>query len=224
MEDEMTTAAPVLPAQETSDDAIVARVLAGDTTSFELLMRRHNQRVFRALRSILRNDDEAEDAMQQAYVSAFTHLSEFAGRARFSTWLVRIAVHEALGRLRRGKRITSFEDEALLEEPMATTRSPEDAASDVEMRALLDEAVDGLPIAFRTVFVMRAVEDMSVGETAEALGIPEETVRTRLHRARALLRDDLVEKLETAAPNAYAFHLSRCDRVVAAVLARIRPA
>ena len=209
---------------DATDAAIVARVVAGDTGAFELLMRRHNRAVFRATRAILRNDDAAEDAMQEAYVSAFAHLHDFGGRARFSTWLVRIAVYEALGRLRRGKRLTSFDDADFVEEPMATTRSPEGAASDVELRALLEVAVDALPVGFRTVFVMRAVEEMSDDETAEALDIPAETVRTRLHRARALLRDDLARKLEGAAPQAFEFHLSRCDRVAAAVLARIRRA
>jgi RNA polymerase sigma-70 factor, ECF subfamily len=206
-----------------SDESIVARVVAGDTAAFELLMRRHNRRVFRAARAILRNDDEAEDTMQEAYVSAFTHLCDFGGRSRFSTWLTRIAVYEALRRLRRGKRMTSLEEAETNEhEPMAATPSPEAAASDVELRPLLEAAVDALPVAFRAVFVMRAVEEMSVDETAEALDIPAETVRTRLHRARSLLRETLAEKVESAAPSAFDFHLSRCDRVVAAVFARIR--
>jgi RNA polymerase sigma-70 factor, ECF subfamily len=206
---------------DVSDEGIVARVVGGDTAAFELLMRRHNGRVFRAIRAILRDEDEVEDAMQQSYLSAFTHLGDFGGRARFSTWLVRIAVNEALARLRRRKRVTLLDDEEAEEEPMATTRSPEEAASDIELRAFLDDAVDRLPLGFRAVFVMREVEQMSSGDTADALGIPEETVRTRLHRARGMLRDDLTRKLERAAPHVYAFHLSRCDRVVAAVLARI---
>lgn len=206
----------------TTDETIVAQVVGGDTAAFELLMRRNNQRVYRAVRAILKNDDEAEDAMQQAYVSAFAHLGEFGGRSQFSTWLTRIAVNEALARLRRAKRTASLDDVHLEEEPMAATRSPEDATSDVEIRALLDDAVDALPLGFRTVFVMRAVEDMSAADTAEALGIPEETVRTRLHRARGLLRERLAKKLESAVPSTYDFHLSRCDRVVAAVLQRIR--
>jgi RNA polymerase sigma-70 factor, ECF subfamily len=205
-----------------NDDAIVARVLEGDTAAFELLMRRHNERVFRTTRAVLHDDDEAEDAMQAAYVSAYTHLRDFNGRAAFSTWLTRIALHEAFARLRKSKRTASLDDTDIEEQEMAQARSPEDAASDVELRALLDEAVDALPLGFRTVFVMRAVEEMSAVDVAAALGIPEETVRTRLHRARGLLRDRLAKKLEDAAPQAYAFHLSRCDRVVAAVLARLK--
>lgn len=204
------------------DESLVARVVAGDTAAFEGLMRRHNRRVFRATRAILRNDEEAEDAMQEAYVSAFAHLRDFGGRARFSTWLVRIAVYEALGRLRRGKRLTSLEDVELEEEPMATTRSPEGHASDVQLRAVLEEAIDALPVVFRTVFVMRAVEELSVEETAEALDIPPETVRTRHHRARALLRDSLGATLEASAPQVFDFHLARCDRVVFGVLDRIK--
>jgi RNA polymerase sigma-70 factor (ECF subfamily) len=223
-----TTAAT--PTAEDSDESLVARVLAGETAAFEQIMRRHNRRIFRAARAILRNDTEAEDVMQEAYVSAFQHLGDFAGRARFSTWLVRIAVYEALGRLRKSKRLTSLDDESPdavatgyeQEVSMSTARSPEEAASDVEMRALLETAVDALPIAFRTVFVMRAVEEMTVGEVAEALEIPEETVRTRLHRARGLLRDALAHRVDAAAPSAFDFHLSRCDRVVDAVLKRIR--
>jgi RNA polymerase sigma-70 factor, ECF subfamily len=204
-----------------SDEAIVARVVAGDTAAFELLMRRHNQRVYRAIRSVLSDADETEDVMQQAYVAAFTHIADFSGRARFSTWLVRIAVHEAFARLRKAKRVTALDEGDGEEGAMAPTRNPEEAASDVELRALLEDAVDALPVDFRTVFVMRTVEELSSSDTAEALGIPEETVRTRLHRARGLLRADLAKKLERAAPNVYEFHLSRCDRVVAAVLARI---
>jgi RNA polymerase sigma-70 factor (ECF subfamily) len=211
---------------DSSDEEIVARVVGGETNAFELLMRRHNQRVFRAVRAVLKDDADAEDAMQQAYVSAYTHLASFGGRARFSTWLVRIAVNEALARLRRRARgpLVGDDGEHREEELMATTRSPEEAASDVELRALLDEAVDGLPLDLRTVFVMRAVEEMSSSDTSEALGIPEETVRTRLFRARGLLRDKLVRKMEQATPSVYAFHLSRCDRVVAGVLAKLTSA
>jgi RNA polymerase sigma-70 factor (ECF subfamily) len=216
------TAVAGIDMQDAPDEAIVARVVAGDTAAFETLVRRHNQRLFRATRAILKNDDEAEDAMQEAYVSAFAHLTDFGGRARFSTWLVRIAVYEALGRLRKGKRLTSLDDTQLEEGPMATTRDPEEATSDQELRVLLERAVDALPVGFRAVFVMRAVEGLSASETSEALDIPEETVRTRLHRARGLLRDDLVAKLDATAPQAFSFHLSRCDRVAAGVLARIR--
>lgn len=220
--------APVRLTSDEPDEVIVGKVVAGDIALFEVLMRRHNRRVFRTARAILRSDDDAEDAMQEAYVSAYQHLGDFQGRAKFSTWLTRIAVHAALGKIRKGKRITSLEDleehgeaaMAITEEGRMST-SPEDAASDTELRAALEQAVDALPPTFRTVFVMRAVEELSVTETAEALEIPEETVRTRLHRARGMLREDLTRKLEATATGAFDFHLSRCDRVVAAVFRRI---
>jgi len=217
------------------DELIVQKVVGGDVALFEVLMRRHNRRVFRTTRAILRSDDDAEDAMQEAYVSAYQHLREFEGRAKFSTWLTRIAVHAALAKIRKAKRITSLEEleeqggEAGIQQPgeegnvrgptsaWGASRGPEDAASDGELRVALEQAVDALPATFRTVFVMRAVEELSVSETAEALEIPEETVRTRLHRARGMLRADLTRKLEATAPHAFDFHLSRCDRVVAAV-------
>ena len=204
-----------------SDESLVARVVAGDTSAFETLMRRHNRRIYRVTRAILKDESETEDAMQEAYVSAFAHIRDFGGRARFSTWLTRIAVYEALGRVRRGKAYTSLEDSQVEEKLMAPTRSPEGAMRDVEHRALLEAAVDALPVGFRTVFVMRAVEELSVEETAEVLDISPETVRTRFHRARAQLRESLAQMLENAAPQAFDFHLSRCARVTSAVLARI---
>jgi RNA polymerase sigma-70 factor (ECF subfamily) len=198
----------------------VARVRAGETHLFEVLMRRHNQRVYRAARAILRDEGEAEDVMQDAYVRAYAHLHEFEGRARFSTWLTRIAVHEALARSRRGRRFQALDDTEA--ESMPTPRStPEQQASDHEVGALLETAIDSLSEDFRAVFVLRAVEEMSVAETAECLGIPEDTVKTRLFRARARLQEALLQAFEPSIPRAYEFHLSRCDRVVAAVLARI---
>ncbi len=194
-----------------------------ETQLFELLMRRHNQRIYRAARAILRDDGEAEDVMQDAYVRAYAHLHEFEGRARFSTWLTRIAVHEALARLRRGRRFESIESQTQETQSMPTAPrfSPEKQASDGEMRAVLEKAIDGLSDEFRAVFVLRAVEEMTGAETAECLGIPEETVKTRLFRARARLKETVLEALEPVAPRAYEFHLSRCDRVVAGVLLRI---
>lgn len=204
-----------------TDEEIVARVLAGETRLFELIMRRHNQRIYRAARAIVRNDGEAEDVMQDAYVRAYAHLREFEGRARFSTWLTRIAVHEALARSRRGRRFGPLDDKETQSMSTAPSSTPEQQASDGEIRTVLEKAIDSLPDEFRSVFVLRAVEEMSGAETAECLGIPEETVKTRLFRARARLQERLLEALEPAAPRAYEFHLSRCDRVVAAVLSRL---
>jgi RNA polymerase sigma-70 factor (ECF subfamily) len=205
-----------------TDEEIVARVCAGEVALFEHLMRRHNPRVYRTARAILRDESEAEDVMQDAFVRAYEHLRTFDGRARFSTWLTRIAVHEALARVRRGKRSATL-DRHVGEQLMATASdsSPEEHLSDAEVRAALEAAVAKLPDDFRTVFVLRAVEGMSGAETAECLGIPEETVKTRLHRARGRLQQLLIESIEPGVRQLYDFHLSRCDRVVAAVLSRI---
>lgn len=204
-----------------SDEKIVARVCAGESALFEVLMRRNNQRVYRAARSIVKDDNEAEDVMQDAYVRAYEHLHEFEARARFSTWLTRIAVHEALARVRRRNRLASFDAQPEESMPATPASSPEQQTSDLEMRTVLESAVEKLPDEFRSVFVLRAVEGMSGAETAECLGIPEDTVKTRLHRARGRLREMVLESIEPAVPALYEFHLSRCDRVVAAVLHKL---
>jgi len=214
------TAGASEPAAE-SDERIVARVCAGESALFELLMRRNNQRVYRAARSIVKDDSEAEDVMQDAYVRAYEHLHEFEARARFSTWLTRIAVHEALARVRRRNRLASFDAQPEESMPATPASSPEQQTSDIEMRTVLESAVEKLPDEFRSVFVLRAVEGMSGAETAECLGIPEDTVKTRLHRARGRLREMVLESIEPAVPALYDFHLSRCDRVVAAVLRKL---
>lgn len=205
-----------------SDDAVVARVLAGERPLFELLMRRHNRLLYRAARAILRSDDEVEDVMQHAYLRAFEHLSEYAARSRFSTWLTRIAVHEAFARLRKQKRLTLLGDSAeeeVSDVPRGPT--PEQRLSDAELGSFTEAAIDSLPHDFRVVFVLRAVEQQSVAEVAESLGIPEDTVKTRYFRARERLRRSLLEQFDDATKTAFDFHASRCDRVVAAVLARL---
>jgi len=173
-----------------SDEQIVERVLRGELGLFGQLIRRHNARVYRAARAILNDDSEAEDVTQDAYVRAYEHLGAFEGRARFCTWLTRIAVHEALARARRGRRFAPLDAETQEASCMPTRspRTPEQHASDHELRALLEDAVICLPECFRTVFVLRELEGMSCAETAECLGIPEATVKTRLHRARAACR------------------------------------
>jgi RNA polymerase sigma-70 factor (ECF subfamily) len=208
-----------VPQSTMTDEEIVRRVRAGELSLFELIMRRHNQRLYRAARAILREDDEAEDVMQDAYVRAYEHLGEFEGRSRFATWLTRIAVHEALARVRRGRRFAPLDSHG--EEPAMGERSPETLAGDGETRAFIERAIEGLPDEFRAVFVLRAVEEMSGAETAECLGIPEETVKTRLHRARGRLQEALLSNLKPALPRVYAFERPRCDRVVAGVFARI---
>lgn len=212
-------------AGEEPDDALIEQVLGGNTGVFELLMRRYNERVYRAVRSIVRDEREVEDVMQQAYVNAFTHLRQFNGSARFSTWLTRIAVNEALARVRRQGRYDAFDEESSNVELFTTLNrsdNPERQAFAHELRDLLEWAIDRLPGGMREVFVLREVEGLSTLEVAESLGVSEDVVKTRLSRARAMLRRLLVERTGAAAAEAFRFYRPRCDRVVANVLARIR--
>jgi len=206
-------------AQALTDEEVVERVRNGERALYELLMRRHNQRIYRAARAIVRDPAEAEDVMQDAYVRAYENLATFAGRATFATWLTKIAVHEALARVRRRGRFVDAED------TMPTLASdapdPEQRASERELGAALEAAIDTLPDPFRAVFMLRDVEGLSTAETAECLGINEETAKTRLHRARTLLRTRLLSRATEILPGTFAFGESRCDRVVAAVLSRI---
>jgi len=207
-------------------EQVVRDVLDGKTAMFELLMRRYNERVYRAARAIVRDDHEAEDVMQQAYVNAFTHLRQFNGSALFSTWLIRIAINEALARVRRKGRYEAFDDAPSTVEPLMSmnpSENPERQAFAGELRELLESAIDGLPNGMREVFVLRDVEGMSTLEVAESLGVSEDVVKTRLSRGRAMLRRVLTEQSGATAPEAFRFYRPRCDRVVAAVLAKITP-
>jgi RNA polymerase sigma-70 factor (ECF subfamily) len=211
-------------APELSDDAIVHQVLAGSTALFELLMRRYNERIYRTARAIVRDDREAEDVMQQAYVNAFSNLRQFKGQAQFSTWLTRIAVNEALARLRRRDRYTPLDDNQPERETLMAKNpapDPERQAFGAELRELLESAIDRLPDGSREVFVLREVEDLSTAETAASLGVSEDVVKTRLSRARAALRRDLFERTGAVASDAFRFLRPRCDRVVEQVLARL---
>lgn len=207
-----------------SDEQIVGRVVAGQTALFEVLMRRHNERLYRAARSIVKDDSEAEDVMQQAYVNAYSHLRQFDGRSRFSTWLTRIAIHEALARARRRGRYIDMDPEQptlTLVTSMATSLDPERLAFSRELGALMESAIDRLPDGAREVFILRMVEGMSTEEVAAALDVSEAVVKTRLSRARAALRRELSAQTEAVAANTFRFFRPGCDRVVAAVLARI---
>ena len=209
---------------EQTDDEVVRQVLDGNVAMFELLMRRHNERVYRAARAIVRDEHEAEDVMQQAYVNAFIHLRQFTGAARFSTWLTRIAVNESLTRVRRRGRYQAFDDDpSSVELPMSSDVSadPERQAFTGELRALLEWAIDRLPDGIREVFVLREVEGLSTAEVAACLDISEDLVKTRLSRGRARLRRILLERTGASAQDAFRFHRPRCDRLVAHVLARI---
>lgn len=208
-----------------TDESLVHRILAGETALFERIMRRHNQRVFRAARAIVKDDAEAEDVMQETYTRAFTHLGQFRGEAQLGTWLVRIAVHEAFARVRRRRRLAplpvddAVEALSMFDRPAPT--DPEHEAHNAELRKLLERAIDELPETYRTVFVLREVEGLSTATTAECLGVSEEVVKTRLSRARLKLRDGLYERAGVVASAAFTFGAERCDRVVAAVLPRL---
>lgn len=212
-----------------SDADLAARAGAGDVAAFETIMRRHNRLLFRTARSVLRNDDDTEDALQEAYLRAWRAFGGFRAESKVSTWLVRIVLNEALGRLRRRgaqvipmdtalgagleSDVTAMEDDPDLE--------PERSAMRAELRALMEKRIDTLPDAYRTVFMLRAVEELSVEETAAALEIPQATVRTRFFRARSLLREGLSRDVDFAIGDAFAFAGERCDRIVARVLARV---
>jgi RNA polymerase sigma-70 factor (ECF subfamily) len=201
------------------DEEIVERILGGETALFELLMRRHNQRLYRVTRAIVGDDREAEDVTQDAYVRAFEHLDQFAGRATFSTWLTRIAVHEASARLRRRSRLIDIEES--MPTLASTAAGPEQRAADHELGEAIEAAVDALPEVYGSVFMLREVEGLSTAETAACLEINEETVKTRLHRARALLRNHITARIGATVRETFQFAGPRCDRTVAAVMARI---
>jgi RNA polymerase sigma-70 factor (ECF subfamily) len=208
-----------------TDQEIVERVKAGDTALYEIIMRRYNQRLYRIARAILRDDAEAEDVMQDAYVRAYEHLDQFAGRAPFSVWLTRIAVHEALGRVglrKRSQQLDDTEHEGELSMNMVeTSPDPEQSASRTELGQLLEEALLGLPEQYRTVVMLRDVEELSTSETAAALDLTEDNVKVRLHRGRAMARGWLLARVGTKAKNAFPFMGVRCDRVVRRVFARL---
>jgi RNA polymerase sigma-70 factor (ECF subfamily) len=207
-----------------SDQEIVERVRDGEAALFEVLMRRHNTRVYRTIRSIIRDEAEVEDLMQQTYLQAYEHLGHFEGAARFSTWLLRIALNEALMRARKSARLSVVPEPPVEEEegPMAVT-NPEQRVQDRQVAALLETAVDALPDLYRTAFMLREVEDLSTSEAAEVLGVSEEVIKTRLHRARGLVRESLLARAGANAGDAFSFYAPRCDRVVAAVFTRLLP-
>jgi RNA polymerase sigma-70 factor (ECF subfamily) len=214
-----------------TDLELAQRIAAGDKGAFELLMRRHNQILYRTARSILKDDAEAEDAVQEAWLLAYRAIGNFRGDAKLSTWLVRIVVNEAISRGRkrsRGAEVIQLSGETqegggAVEENVNRTlpEQPEHAAQRAQTRKLLEAKIDELPDAFRTVFVLRALEELSVEESAVALGIPEATVRSRFFRARGLLREALSKEIDLAYGDAFAFAGARCDRIVAGVMARL---
>lgn len=214
------------PAQPRDELAIARLIAGGDREQFTLLIRQYNRRLYRLARATLRDDAEAEDALQDAYLSAYHAMREFRGDAALSTWLSRLVLNECLGRIRRGNRrsrvvplVSSSEEMGLVaEEP---SRRPERIVARAQIRELLEHKLDALPEAFRVVFVLRSVEELSVEETAAVLGIPAATVRSRYFRARGLLREALAQEIDLAERDLFEFGGSRCDRICARVLERL---
>jgi RNA polymerase sigma-70 factor (ECF subfamily) len=216
------------------DAALLERVSQRDTAAFESLMRQNNGRLFRVARGILRNDAEAEDALQDAYVDAYRHLSSFRGESTLATWLSRIVINQSLMRLRKSKKDRKVvpiaphsaggRQAAELDVADDRTEPPPTSAFRQEVRRLLERRIDELPASFRTVFIMREVNEMSVEETAEALEIPSATVRTRLFRARAMLREALSRDVDSVTLDVFGFAGERCDRIVSRVLSRLNDA
>jgi RNA polymerase sigma-70 factor, ECF subfamily len=206
-----------------SDEEVVERVLAGDISLFEILMRRYNQRLFRIARGILTEDAEAEDVMQEAYVRAFRELSTFRGEARFATWLTRIACHDALARARKRRRLVPIAPITGGEppDPPSQALGPEREMENGELRTVLHEAVETLPDPLRAVFCLREIEGLSTEETAGALGLSVENVRVRLHRAKRSLQHTLDERIGREVRRLYLFDGARCDRIIETVFARL---
>lgn len=206
-----------------ADEDVIRRVRSGETLLFEIIMRRYNQRLFRVARAILKNDGEAEDVIQETYLRAYSNLQQFAGEAKFSTWLTRITVHECLARIRRN-RLLMVGDHPHLEDRMAQIESrsnPEEELTQRQLGDVLESVIDTLPAKYRIVFALRELQELSTEETARCLQISEEAVKSRLFRARSLLRKKIDSRIGSGIRRLYQFDGQRCDRIVAAVLKRI---
>lgn len=211
------------------DLELVRRASARDGDAFRTIMKTHNQRLYRLARGVVRNNSEAEDIVQEAYVNAFAHLESFRGDSSLSTWLSRIVINEALGRLRKKRRAPDlaqsgdFSAEAqIIQFPRNTaTSDPEQTMAQRQILQLVERATDNLPDVYRTVFVARVIEGLSIDETSQLLGIRPETVKTRLHRARALVRKELDEQIGPVLMDAFPFAGQRCERLTTAVMQRL---
>jgi RNA polymerase sigma-70 factor, ECF subfamily len=213
---------PAAPAAPLTDDELVRRIRGGEYALFEIVMRRHNQQLYRAARAIMRGDAEVEDILQAAYLNAFSHLDQFESRARLSTWLTRIVIHEAYARRRQQQRqetlASRVADEGSVMPREVRGPGPEHQAYASELNRVIEDAVDELPDTYRLVFMLRDVEGMSTAEAGEVLGLGDEAVKTRLHRARAMLRRTVATRIGASAADTFQFHAPRCDRVVAHVI------
>jgi RNA polymerase sigma-70 factor (ECF subfamily) len=221
---------PRLVAEPCDDDMeLVRRARARDESAIRAIMQANNRKLYRIARGVLRNDSEAEDVVQETYVRAFTHLESFRGDARLATWLARIAMNEALGRLRRLRPSVDWttlepvaSDARIIQFPVsAVSEDPEKTMAQREIQHIVEHAVDELPEAFRIVFITRVIEGMNVEETAEILDLKPETVKTRLHRARAMLRANVEKKIGPVVMEAFPFAGKRCARLTDAVLCRL---
>ncbi|MEJ6021207.1 RNA polymerase sigma factor [Ramlibacter sp. PS4R-6] len=218
------SAVPAAVPEGIADTALAARVAAGDGAAFELVMRRYNRRLFRIARSVLRDDADAEDALQEAYIAAYRAIGAFRGDASLATWLSRLVLNHCIARRRRQLRrdnIVPFVVQDTFDQLGDDSEAPDRALVRTQLRALLERKVDELPELFRTVFMLRAVEELSVEETARLLAIPEATVRSRHFRARSLLRESLAREMDLAEQELFGFDGERCDRIVSRVLAGI---
>jgi RNA polymerase sigma-70 factor (ECF subfamily) len=214
--------AEAAPGGALSDEEVVRRVLGGEVELFEIVMRRNNQRLFRTIRALVPNDTEAEEILQESYVRAYQHLVQFAGRARFATWLTRIAIHEVLARQRRVRRLSSLDTVELPADVWQDTeRTPEENLRTAELEQLVARAIEAMPESLRVVFVLREVEGLATDETAECLGLSAANVKVRLHRARSLLRSRIDRRLVADLRNVHKFAGDRCDHIVASVLRRL---
>ena len=224
----------LLPAAEPQEAALVSRAAAGETEAVRQIIKTHNQRLYRLVRAVLRNNADAEDVLQEAYLNAFTHLDTFEGSASLSTWLSRIALNAALMRLRAQKRLkrtavtvpaptAGHMDAEIIPFPLShsTTADPERIMAQRQLLTLVEEATDALPESFRLVFVARIIEGLSAEETAAALNIPVATVKTRLHRARKLIRTQLEEQIGPILINAFPFAGMRCARLTETVIIKL---
>jgi RNA polymerase sigma factor (sigma-70 family) len=223
-------AIPIKERQPLTDDdaALVERIRAGDSSAFEVLMRRHNRRLYRLARAVLKDDNEAEDALQEAYLYAWRAMAQFRGEAALSTWLSRLVLNECFGRVRRTARrhniipmVSSNTDVDMSNMAADEAVRPDKILARTQIRAVLERTLDELPESFRLVFILRSVEELSVEETAQTLGIPEATVRSRHFRAKSLLRESLAQEVDLAERDLFEFGGQQCDRVVARVLARV---
>ena len=209
---------------QSTDEEVIQRIQSGEKSLFEVIMRRHNQRLFRAARAILKNDSEAEDVVQETYLRAYANLHQFAGEAKFSTWLTRIAVHECFARSKRSRLVRVAENTPVEEQELegGSQLNPEEELTLRQLGNVLQSVIETLPGKYRVVFALREMEGLSTEETAECLGLSEEAVKSRLFRARSLLRKKIDHRIGASIRRLYQFDGERCDRIVSAVMNAIQ--